>query len=48
MQYIDTLQDKLEFAGWQSDSFNHKHGLGRIGLTGFLLGTTLAFTCACC
>jgi protein-S-isoprenylcysteine O-methyltransferase len=41
MQYIDTLQDKLEFAGWQSDSFNHKHGLGRIGLTGFLLGTTL-------
>lgn len=38
---MNRIQAVLEFEGWQSESFSHKHGLGRIGLTGFLLGLVL-------
>jgi hypothetical protein len=35
---MDFLQAKLNFEGWQSPQFESSEGLGRIGLSGFLLG----------
>ncbi len=38
MFVFDSIQNFLNFEGVTNDNYDTKHGLGRIGLVGYLLG----------